>query len=227
VARDGRAHELSRAGAGKWPGRKTARRRRRPARHTGHWSMPTPAKRNMRVVTGSGVVGAGDGAARSARHRASLAVRTRLARTANSRRTPARHFPSENSGQHGHRGEESRLCVSQQPHRGPGQRAADQGTPRGQQRDIRSRSRSPFSQGIKSWPSLPRPPRPRLRIPLRVPVGLRQGVPKLQQRGLRSILARKYRPEICCTSRHGWRSSRGDRGSGRRVRRRTMSVIHP
>ena len=82
AARDGRTHEVSRAGAGMWSGRKRATTRRRPAWHTGQRVMSTPVTRNMREATGSGPVAASGGtAARRARHRASVAVRPRLARS--------------------------------------------------------------------------------------------------------------------------------------------------
>ena len=72
-------HEVSRAGVGRWPGRKTATTRRRPAWHTGHCSMSTPVTRSMRAATGSGAAGVSGGrAARGARHRASLAAWARL-----------------------------------------------------------------------------------------------------------------------------------------------------
>jgi hypothetical protein len=45
--RDRWLHEVSRAGAGIWPGRKTVTWRRRPVRHTGHRVMSTPVTRNM------------------------------------------------------------------------------------------------------------------------------------------------------------------------------------
>ena len=51
-AREGRSDEVSKAGAGIWPGPKRATKRRRPPRHTGHRVMSTPVKRNMREATG-------------------------------------------------------------------------------------------------------------------------------------------------------------------------------
>ena len=64
-ARDGRTHEVSNAGAGIWPGRRTATRRSRPAWHTGHRVMSTPVSRSIRAATGSGPVGAGGSIAAS------------------------------------------------------------------------------------------------------------------------------------------------------------------
>jgi hypothetical protein len=93
-------HEVSRTGAGRWPGRKTSpkpavspvERRRCPARHTGHRVMSTPVTRSMRVATDSGAAGPGGGpAARRSRHRASVTVAVRLASlSTGSRRGPRR-----------------------------------------------------------------------------------------------------------------------------------------
>ncbi len=70
AGRGGRAHDVSRAGTGVWPGLKTARIRRRPAWHTGHSSMSTPVRRSMRAAAGSGAGGTvGGTAVRSARQR--------------------------------------------------------------------------------------------------------------------------------------------------------------
>ncbi len=57
AAGDGRPHEVSRTGAGNWPGRKTATRRRCPAWHTGHRVRSTSVSRHIRTTTDSGAGG--------------------------------------------------------------------------------------------------------------------------------------------------------------------------
>jgi len=52
TGRDRRAHGVSRAGAGIWPGPKTATTRRRPAWHTGHRVRSRPVSRSIRAATG-------------------------------------------------------------------------------------------------------------------------------------------------------------------------------
>jgi hypothetical protein len=79
--RRGWTHEVSGADPGSCPGPKTARTRRRPAGHPGHCPMSTRVTWCRRAATNSGVAGPDGGiAVRSIRHRASLAVRPRLAR---------------------------------------------------------------------------------------------------------------------------------------------------
>ncbi len=95
AARDGRTHEVSRAGTGRWPGRKTATTRRRPACHAGHCPMSTPIYWNRRAATASGAGGAFRGnAARNCPEAVGFARSARLPAKRSAPRSKARRSPA-------------------------------------------------------------------------------------------------------------------------------------